>query len=204
MKHFFTIMLALLLLSCSKAENLPEKVMIEWDSPVSSSLAKKAFQYSKDHNLSQHYCIIVNYSIPSGYPRVFVYDFTKGETIYQGYTMHGTGKGSTDEKAVCSNEIGSHCSALGHFKITKRHGTINPNGFFLEGLDKANSNAAKRHLMIHDSYWVNTYAGYRKYIPCDDIICQGCVTTTIEDMEFIGSLVKSESKNILLWNLQSK
>lgn len=162
--------------------------------------AEEAYHYAKSHGLSENYCILVDYSIPSGTPRVFIWDFRKHCIAGRTYCMHGDGKGkSTPQKPVFSNKLGSQCSSLGHFAVTKEHGHINKTGFRLKGLDQDNQTAYARALMIHSSLLVDLNC-WRKYLPVNSRACQGCVTVSSKGMRFISRIVNSEKKQILMWN----
>ena len=57
--------------------------------------AEKALAFAKRHDMNEHYALFVDYSIPSGKPRLFVWDFQKRKIIASTYVMHGSGGGST-------------------------------------------------------------------------------------------------------------
>ena len=116
-----------------------------------------ALAYAKRHNLNEHYALFVDYSIPSGTPRLFVWDFRKNRIVARTYVMHGSGGGSTDERARFSNRPGSKCSSLGRFLVTKEHGRRNKRGFRIKGLDLDNKTAYGRGLMIHRAGWVDRH-----------------------------------------------
>jgi len=164
--------------------------------------ALEAKDYAKVRGLNKDYCIFVDYGIPSGTPRVFVWSFKEEKVVARTYSMHGPGKGSTAEKPVFSNTPGSKCSALGHFAITKDHGRRQKRGFRLKGLDAANCNAYARGLMLHRSAWVDTHC-WMKYIPLNSVSCQGCVTVSSRGFNYLEKLVKEQDKQILLWSIDS-
>ena len=151
--------------------------------------------------LSQKYCFFLDYSIPSGTPRLFVWDFEEEKIVVSTYAMHGSGGGSTDEKPVFSDRHGSHCSSLGRFAVTHQHGTKNKSGYFLRGLDFSNRTARARGLMIHKSRWVDANC-WRRYIPLNSRSCMGCVTISSRGMDYIGRIMKGEQKEILLWSYE--
>ena len=168
-----------------------------------SKCAVEAKDYAKVRNLNERYCIFVDYSIPSGTPRVFVWSFEKEKVVYRTYTMHGPGKGSTDEKPVFSNLPGSKCSSLGHFAVTKEHGNRNKRGYRIKGLDLANQTAYGRGLMIHRAKWVDNNC-WREYIPLQPKCCLGCITVSTRGMNYLDKLIKGEKKQILLWSFASE
>ena len=161
--------------------------------------AEKAMRFVRRHNMNEHYALFVDYSIPSGTPRLFVWDFKQKKIVVSTYVMHGPGRGNTDKRPVFSNELGSECSSLGRFLITKEHGARLKRSFRMKGLDKDNQTAYARGLMIHSSSWVNNHC-WMKYIPLHRASCQGCVTVSSRGMDYLWDLVNKEKKPLLLWS----
>ena len=160
-----------------------------------------ALAFAHQNMMNEHYAFFVDYSIPSGKPRLYVWDFEKKKIVYCAYVMHGPGGGSTDKEAHFSDVPGSYCSSLGRFTVTKKHGkTVRPS-FRLEGMDTDNQKSYYRGLMIHKSKWVD-YWCWMKYIPLNEEACQGCVTVSRRDMTYLYNLIKGESDNglLLLWS----
>lgn len=161
-----------------------------------------ALAYAKRHNLNEHYALFVDYSIPSGTPRLFIWDFRKNRIVARTYVMHGSGGGSTDERARFSNRPGSKCSSLGRFIVTKEHGRRNKRGFRIKGLDTDNQTAYGRGLMIHRAGWVDRHC-WKKYIPLNEKCCMGCVTISSIGLNYLNPLITRERKPLLLWNFCS-
>ena len=161
--------------------------------------AEKALKYAQRRGLNENYCLFLDYGIPSGKPRLFVWSFNENRVVYSGYAMHGPGKGSTDETPVFSNVPGSNCSSLGRFEVTRKRGKRNKTGFYLKGLEFSNSSAYSRCIMIHSSKWVDRNR-WRRYIPLNAKCCLGCVTVSTRDMAYINRLVGKEQGNLLLWS----
>ena len=161
--------------------------------------AEKALAVSRRHNMNEHYAIFVDYSIPSGTPRLFVWDYLQKKIVSSTYVMHGPGGGSTDKRPRFSNRPGSGCSALGRFLITKEHGNRNKRGFRIKGLDVDNQSAYARGLMIHGSRWIDSHC-WMRYIPLHGASCQGCVTVSSKGMSYLYTLISKEKKPLLLWN----
>ena len=164
--------------------------------------ASRALAFAQRHNMNEHYALFVDYSIPSGKPRLFVWDFKKGRVVASTYVMHGPGGGSTEKKPRFSNRPGSKCSSLGRFLVTKEHGNRNRRGFRLKGLDMDNQSAYVRGLMIHGARWVDRYC-WKEFIPLNAACCQGCVTVSSRGMSYLWQLVNDESRPMLLWNYAS-
>lgn len=165
--------------------------------------AEHALAFARSHNMNEHYALFVDYSIPSGTPRLFVWDFTKRRIVASTYVMHGPGGGSTDELPRFSNKPGSNCSSLGRFLVTKENGNRNKRGFRIKGLDIDNQSAYARGLMIHGAKWVDRYC-WKRYIPMNKLCCQGCVTVSSRGMAHLWQLVNNERKPLLLWNFEGK
>lgn len=161
--------------------------------------AVAALDFVKKKNMCTNYALFVDYGVPSGTPRLYVWDFNKRKIVARTYVMHGPGKGSTAEKPVFSNMPGSNCSSLGRFLVTRHHGRRNKTGYLLRGLDIDNQTAYVRGLMIHKSTYLDGHV-WMKYVPLNGSSCSGCVTVTSRGMEYIGKLVEQEKRPILLWN----
>ena len=67
--------------------------------------AEKALKYAQRKGLNENYCIFLDYGIPSGKPRLFVWSFSEGRVVYSGYAMHGPGRGSTGSGAWFSVRV---------------------------------------------------------------------------------------------------
>jgi hypothetical protein len=165
--------------------------------------AEKALDFARRHNMNEHFALFVDYGIPSGTPRLFVWDFRQKKIVASTYVMHGPGGGSTDKIPRFSNKPGSECSSLGRFLVTKEHGNRLKRSFRLKGMDMDNQSAYARGLMIHRSRWVDSHC-WMRYIPLHRVSCQGCVTVSSRGMNYLWSLINKEKKPLLLWNFESK
>lgn len=165
--------------------------------------AESAEKVARRMGLSERYCLLVDYSIPSGTPRMFVWSFEENRVVASTYVMHGPGMGSTDEKPVFSNKPGSNCSALGRFAVTHEHGNRNKSGYYIRGLDFDNQSARGRALMIHKAKWVDMNC-WRTYIPLNGKCCLGCLTISSRGLEYLSRLIDGERKQMLLWSFCSE
>lgn len=161
--------------------------------------AAEAHLYARRHGLNTDYALFLDYSIPSGTPRLFVWDYEKNKVIARTYVMHGIGGGSTKSTPVFSNKPGSKCSSLGHFEVTKNHGYKIKRSYRLKGLDRSCSNAYRRGIMIHRSTWVDRWC-WAEYIPLHSNSCQGCVTVSSKGMKYLENLICSQTQPLLLWS----
>ena len=163
----------------------------------------KGFGFSQRHNMSERYALFVDYGIPSGTPRLFLWDFRRKAIVASTYVMHGPGRGSTAKTPHFSNRPGSECSSLGRFLVTKERGHKIKRSFRLKGMDTDNQSAFRRGLMIHSARWVDRWC-WKDYIPLNRVCCQGCVTISTRGMDYLWPLVNQERKPLLLWNFRSR
>lgn len=167
-----------------------------------TTLAEKALAaktYCVEKGFNTNYCFLIDFSIPSGKKRFFVWDF-KGDSIkYSSLCAHGYGKESTPKKPVYSNVEGSYCSSLGKYKVGIRSYSkwgINVH-YKLHGLESTNSNAFKRYIVLHSYTPVPTLEIYPMHLPLG--ISQGCPVICDDVMRKVDALLKAEKKPVLLW-----
>ena len=172
--------------------------------------AEEALEYCNKNGYSTEYCLLVDYGRHSGRVRFFLWDFQKEKQVMKCLCAHGYGKGSTARRPVFSNEIGSFCSSLGHYRVGKDKTMSKPKGrkaLVLYGKDKTNSNALQRGILIHPvslpnfSIWplmipvkVHKVLGH-KIRPKSE----GCITIPFRKYSEVVEIVKSSSKPLMLW-----
>lgn len=172
--------------------------------------AVEAFEYCKENGYSTDYCLLVDYGRHSGRVRFFLWDFEKEKPALKCLCAHGYGKGSTARKPVFSNELGSFCSSLGHYKVGKEKTMSKPKGrkaLVLYGQDKTNSNALQRGILIHPvnlpnfSIWpfmipVKVYKVLGHKIRPKS---EGCITIPFRKYTKVVDTAKSNGKPLMLW-----
>ena len=105
-----------------------------------------------EKGFNEDYCILVDFSRPSGEDRMAIIDLNTLSVLDTGPCAHGKGKGNSAWKPVFSNKEESRCSSLGAFKIAEKgYSTTVGLRFALDGLDASNSNARRRNILIHSS-----------------------------------------------------
>ncbi len=144
----------------------------------------KKYCAAKGYNTD--YAILVDYGRTSLQQRMFVYDFNQDKILMQSLAGHGSGGNSTILKAAFSNSHGSHCSSLGHYRIGRNRMMYNRPyvpAFELIGLDKTNSNALDRGILIH---------------PSAGPISWGCVTLPLYRYHQLSEFLETQ-RNVILW-----
>ena len=172
--------------------------------------AEKALEYCKENGYSTDYCLLVDYGRHSGRVRFFLWDFEKDKPALKCLCAHGYGKGSTARKPVFSNEPGSFCSSLGHYRVGREKTMNKPKGrkaLVLYGRDKTNSNALWRGILIHPVSLPN-FSIYPLLIPVKvhKILghkirpkSEGCITIPFRKYEKVSKVAKSSNKPLMLW-----
>ena len=142
--------------------------------------------YCQECGYNTDYGILVDFSRFSLQKRLYVYDFNKNKVVMTSLSGHGSGGNSTILRPDFSNAHGSHCSSLGHYKIGRhRHMYNRPAvpAFELEGLDKTNSNALPRGILIHPSVGPLSW---------------GCVTLPVVRYHQLSEFLKTQ-RNMIMW-----
>ena len=172
--------------------------------------AEEALEYCNKNGYSTEYCLLVDYGRHSGRVRFFLWDFQKEKQVMKCLCAHGYGKGSTARKPVFSNEPGSFCSSLGHYRVGKEKTMSKPKGrkaLVLYGKDKTNSNAIQRGILIHPVSLPN-FPIYPLMMPVKVYKVlghkirpksEGCITIPFRKYSKVVETVKSNSKPLMLW-----
>ena len=142
--------------------------------------------YCHEHGYNTDYGLLVDLGRFSLQKRLYVYDFNKNKVVMKSLSGHGSGGDSTILRADFSNAHGSHCSSLGHYKIGRHRYMYNRKGvpaFELVGLDKTNSNALNRGILIH---------------PAVGPLSWGCVTLPVARYHQLSEFLKTQ-RNVIMW-----
>ena len=153
---------------------------------------EKVRDYCERRGYSTEYYILVDFSIPSGKKRFFIYDLQSVQRVASSYCMHGSGQGNTDAKPKSSNEFGSGCSSLGRYIMVGK-GTKFKSCIRLRGLDKSNSLAEMRGILIHSAGKVTRFHGETEYIPIGTE-SEGCFTVSRDCVSKVMEIYKGSTK----------
>ncbi len=165
----------------------------EWYGKIDCTDLSQVRDFCERRGYSTDYYVLVDFSIPSGKKRFFVYDLQRGKRVMSSYCMHGSGKGNTDANPKFSNELGSGCSSLGRYVMVGKGGRRFKNSIRLRGIDKTNNRAAARGIMIHSAGKVTRFSGKRKYIPIGSESL-GCFTVSRDCVAKVIKIYRSSSK----------
>lgn len=115
----------------------------------------KVTRYTRETKENSQYALFIDMSIPSNEKRLFLVELDSKKIIYSTYVAHGKGSGENKNAVYFSDKPGSHCTALGLYKIGKNYKGKHGDSFELIGLEKSNANALERSVVIHSASYVN-------------------------------------------------
>lgn len=102
------------------------------------------------------YWAVANFDLHSAKPRLFLFDCVAGVTSAH-LCAHGRGsEGPADDgyAEVFSNQDGSNCSSLGIYHCDVTYVGAHGKSLYLDGLEATNSNARRRHIVMHGADYV--------------------------------------------------
>jgi hypothetical protein len=125
--------------------------------PQVLSLAARAANCARRQGLLDgfRHLAVIDYSLPSTQPRLWVFDVTRGRLLFQELVAHGR---NTGEKLAerFSNVEGSKMSSLGLYQATDTYYGSNGYSLRLRGLDAGfNDNALARAIVMHGAPYVS-------------------------------------------------
>lgn len=125
--------------------------------PKVLQLAARAAECARSQGLLDgfRHLAVIDYSLPSTQPRLWVFDLERGRLLFQELVAHGrnTGEGHAER---FSNVEGSKMSSLGLFQATETYYGSNGYSLRLRGLDPGfNDNALTRAIVMHGAPYVS-------------------------------------------------
>lgn len=136
----------------------------------------------------------IDMKIPSGKNRFFIYDLKNNQIIDEGLVAHGLGSETGIQGELqFSNEGNSLCTSLGKYSIGHYYNGRFGKAYKLYGLDKTNSNAFQRSIVLHKYHAV-------PYDEQDKNICKsfGCPMVNEKYFERIEQIIDNSKTNIIL------
>ena len=170
------------------------------------SYMEEALQYCKSRNLNTSFFFLADLSVHSGIKRLYLCDFSEKKIAERYMVSHGCGShfwkmDNSRENAEISNEPESHCSSVGKYIIGNKGVSewgIKIN-YQLAGMDKTNSNASKRNIVLHSWNAVPENEVYPDGVPEG----WGCPAVSNHSLKKMIKNIESEEKRTLLWLIRS-
>jgi len=155
--------------------------------------AEEAKTFIKTKSYNDNICFLIDMSLPSGQNRFFVYDLKKDTIRNAGLVTHGRCNQQWLQGRKYSNEPGCGCTSLGKYKIGSSYRGRFGLAYKLYGLDKTNSNAFKRYVVLHAHECVPE-------TEVNDDICQsdGCPTVAPGYLQQLKPILDKSSKPVLI------
>ena len=105
---------------------------------------------------------LIDYSLPSLTPRLWVFDLASGKLLFEEYVAHGRNSGDNFARSF-SNDDGSLQTSLGLFLTRETYEGGNGYSLRLDGLDKGiNDRALARAIVVHGAPYVDPVAGAKQ------------------------------------------
>jgi L,D-transpeptidase catalytic domain len=163
-----------------------------------SRLKRKAIEardYVSDKKFSEQYCFFIDMRLPSGKNRFFVYSLEKDAVVAAGLVSHGKGSEKGSYALVFSNTPNSLCTSLGKYKMGRSYQGMFGLSYKLYGLDRTNSNAFERNVVLH------SYNGVPKQEVFPEPICvsEGCPQIAPDFLNQLKAYMDASDAPILLW-----
>jgi hypothetical protein len=125
--------------------------------PQVISLATRAADCARRQGLLDgfRHLAVIDYSLPSTVPRLWVFDVAQGRLLFQELVAHGRNTGERLAERF-SNTEGSKMSSLGLFQTAETYYGSNGYSLRLRGLDPGfNDNALARAIVMHGAPYVS-------------------------------------------------
>ena len=120
-------------------------------------LAKKAYDCAHKKGLitKPDLLTVIDYSLPSTVKRLWVYQLSTGNVLYNIHVAHGKNTGMADAKWF-SNQLGSDKTSIGTYLTGKAYVGHDGYAMRLYGLEKGfNDKAMKRAVVMHGAWYVS-------------------------------------------------
>ena len=156
--------------------------------------ASEAARYARTKGFNTRYALLIDMRLPSGASRFFLYDLHADTPVRSGLVTHGRCNENWLEGRRYGNEVGCGCTSLGRYKIGYRYMGKFGLAYKLHGLDKTNSNAFERFVVLHAHDCVPEAAVSTE-------ICQsdGCPTVAPGFLQQLAPIIDRSKDPLLLW-----
>lgn len=152
-------------------------------------------KYDKQGTFNKQYCFLIDMSIHSGRNRFFIYNLLKDSVVASCLVTHGSGTAATNNQLQFSNTVSSNCTSLGRYRVGKPYMGKFGLAYKLHGLDKTNSRAFERFVVLHAHDCVPNSEVFPLPI-CESL---GCPTVSPAFLTILKKYISGSAKPILMW-----
>ena len=177
-----------------------DRQLQEWQKlqPAIDSLQLQLPSLLKQLKFNERVVLIAHLGIHSGLPRLVLWNVTSGQIMDSGCVAHGYGNESFSENALFSNAPNSYCSSKGKYRIGNKYKGRFGWSYKLHGLDKSNSHAFERFIVLHAYSCVPDNIIYPDYC-CNS---QGCAMISYAYLARLSKIIDASRRPILLWIIE--
>lgn len=159
------------------------------------SLLPQAKLFIHRNNFNREFVFIADLSSHSGIERFSVVDLKSDSVVHSGLVAHGAGGKYWAKNAVFSNTPNSRCSSPGKYRIGARYSGRFGKAYKLHGLDKTNSKAFERFIVLHAYDCVPDGPVFPEYL-CNS---EGCPMVSYNFLDILSGYIDKSRRPILLW-----
>jgi hypothetical protein len=125
-------------------------------SPQAVEMALKGYEWAIKHATVHNKDIltIVDFTISSAKPRLYVIDLKQGDVLMALHVSHGSGSGNGAYATSFSNRANSLQSSIGVFVTQNTYYGQHGESLRINGLEESNNNVLKRHVVVHSANYV--------------------------------------------------
>ncbi len=173
---------------------ISKKALEELRERVDPERFAQAKEYCNTQGFNQETAFLTDMHLRSGKRRFFVVNLTNDSVLFSGLVTHGHCQDYMTVKPSFSNEVGSNCTSIGMYKVGYKYDGSFGTAYKLHGLDKSNSNAFERFVVLHS----------HSCVPDNEAtfgICrsEGCPTISPNFLSKLEPIIDQSTKPILLW-----
>lgn len=174
--------------------NTYSKPVYSYEEKLKSEIAEIRRFLGESSKYNSDVAFFLDMKIESGKNRFFIYNLKHSKLLDKGLVGHGSGSETGIlGKLKFSNVKNSNCSSLGKYAIGGSYSGSFGKAYKLYGLDKTNSNAFDRNIVLHKYYGVPFEE--QPYPICNSL---GCPMVNEKFFGVMEKLIDNSKKKIIL------
>ena len=173
----------------------PKKIVKVNENLFVKSYANKIKPFLKTNKYCEDYCFLINMKLPSGKKRFFIYGLKNDSILNAGLVTHGGGSETSNDSLQFSNVPNGNATSLGKYKIGNEYSGRFGMAFKLHGLERSNSKAFERFVVLHSHACVPLNEVYPQSI-CTSL---GCPTVSPAFLTELKKYIDKADKPVVLW-----
>jgi hypothetical protein len=188
-----------MILACRNNNEKPlkttnSKPVYSYEEKLKSEITEMRSFLGKTPKYNSDIAFFLDMNIESGKNRFFIYDLKHKKLINKGLVGHGSGSETGIEgKLRFSNTKNSNCSSLGKYAIGGSYSGRFGKAYKLYGLDKTNSNAFDRNIVLHK--YADVPFEEQLYPICNSL---GCPMVNDKFFGILEKTIDNSKKKIIL------